>query len=528
MIVTLDQLRPYDHDPRVKRNPAYEEIKASIRERGLDAPPAITRRPGEEHFIIRNGGNTRLAILRELWTETKQERFFRISCLFRPWPERGEIVALTGHLAENELRGGLTFIERALGVEKAREFYEQEIGGALTQSELARRLTADGYPAQQSHISRMQDAIRYLLPAIPTVLYGGLGRHQVERLAVLRRACERTWEQRALGRHLAVDFASLFQDVLSQFDTQPDGFSLQRVQDELVGQMAELLEADYDTLSLEINDSENRQRALTSEPSPVSPIAPIVSAAPQPVSPPPAATTAQRAGTPTGPAATLPSAQPAPVPAAGNEQAADVGTAPVPAGSDGERLQGHIVSPAPTTERLQSIQRLVADQLGDKLPDFEANALRAIPVQVGGLYPISDVWYIEPGLDMPDRLRVHIAQFACEIAEEAAVGGHIEPSEDGIGFVCVAPPVAQAKALTAFARAVLTLLDALSEASAPATGFDRTRLADDLAPLLHSSGEASMRLSDAGLVKLFRLLRLARRLLDLESGAASANPGHGS
>ena len=82
--------------------------------------------------------------------------------------------------------------------------------------------------------------------------------------------------------------------------------------------------------------------------------------------------------------------------------------------------------------------------------------------------------------------------------------------------------------MTAFARAVLTLLDALSEASAPATGFDRTRLADDLAPLLHSSGEASMRLSDAGLVKLFRLLRLARRLLDLESGAASANPGHGS
>ena len=66
MVVTLDQLRPYDHDPRMKRNPAYEEIKASIRERGLDAAPAITRRPGEDHYIIRNGGNTRLAILREL------------------------------------------------------------------------------------------------------------------------------------------------------------------------------------------------------------------------------------------------------------------------------------------------------------------------------------------------------------------------------------------------------------------------------------------------------------------------------
>ena len=33
---------------------------------------------------------------------------------------------------------------------------------------------------------------------------------------------------------------------------------------------------------------------------------------------------------------------------------------------------------------------------------------------------------------------------------------------------------------------------------------------------------------DAGLVKLFRLLRLARRLLNLETGAASSNPGHGA
>ena len=192
MVVTLDQLRPYDHDPRVTRNPAYEDIKASIRERGLDAPPAITRRPGEPHYIIRNGGNTRLAILRELWSETKDERFFRIPCLFRPWPQRGEVVMLTGHLAENELRGGLSFIERALGVEKAREFYEQENGQALSQSELARRLTADGFPLPQSHISRMQDAVHYLLPAIPNLLYGGLGRHQVERLAVLHKTYKHT------------------------------------------------------------------------------------------------------------------------------------------------------------------------------------------------------------------------------------------------------------------------------------------------------------------------------------------------
>ena len=270
MVVTLDQLRPYDHDPRKKRNSAYEEIKASIRERGLDAAPAITRRPGDDHYIIRNGGNTRLAILRELWSETKDERFFRISCLFRPWPSRGEVVMLTGHLAENELRGGLTFIERALGVEKAREFYEQESVTALSQSELARRLAADGFPVQQSHISRMNDAVRYLLPAIPTVLYGGLGRHQVERLSVMRKACMLAWERYAKGRSLVQDFDEFFQEVLSQFDVQADEFSAHRVQDELIGQMAELLGVDYDVLALDMTESDSRQRALASDPTPPS------------------------------------------------------------------------------------------------------------------------------------------------------------------------------------------------------------------------------------------------------------------
>lgn len=140
-----------------------------------------------------------------------------------------KIVALTGHLAENELRGGLTFIERALGVEKAREFYELEVGNPLSQSELARRLSADGYPVQQSHISRMQDAVHYLLPAIPSVLYGGLGRHQVERIAVMRKASERIWDRYAASRKPTLGFDDFFLDVLAQFDAQPDDFSAQRV-----------------------------------------------------------------------------------------------------------------------------------------------------------------------------------------------------------------------------------------------------------------------------------------------------------
>ncbi len=505
MVVTLDQLRPYDHDPRMKRNPAYEEIKASIRERGLDAAPAITRRPGDEHYIIRNGGNTRLAILRELWAETKDERFFRISCLFRPWPARGEIVALTGHLAENELRGGLTFIERALGVEKAREFYEEESGAPLSQSELARRLAADGYPVQQSHISRMADAVRYLLPAIPTVLYGGLGRHQVERLSVMRKACKRTWENYAKSRALELDFDNFFQEVLSQFDTQADEFAPQRVQDELIGQMSELLGVNYDVLALDLHESESRHRALASEPTPPSapPASPELGAiARPPIGPAPSTDTSSPKNQSTG----------API-ARENDTTASKTSSVNSATAAGELLQDHVVSAAPTTERLQSIQRMIADQLGDALPpDFSDNVLQSIPVQAGGLYPISDVWYIDPGLDAPDRLRIHIAQFAREIASEADLDEFIEDRPDGIGFACRAQPPFP------LGQTVLTLLGSLAGQQLADTALHE-QLVTDLPTLLHGQGDVTKRLSDTALVKLFRLLRLARRLLDLEASA---------
>jgi ParB family protein of integrating conjugative element (PFGI_1 class) len=485
MVVTLDQLRPYDHDPRKKRNSAYEDIKASIRERGLDAAPAITRRPGEDHYIIRNGGNTRLAILRELWAETHDERFFRISCLFRPWPSRGEVVMLTGHLAENELRGGLTFIERALGVEKAREFYELESGTSLSQSELARRLAVDGFPVQQSHISRMNDAVRYLLPAIPTVLYGGLGRHQVERLSVMRKACMLAWERYAKGRALVQNFGEFFQEVLSQFDTQVDEFAPQRIQDELIGQMSELLGIDYDVLALDMTESESRHRALFSDPTPPT-AAPAL---------PDRGSIARPPGEPAPPAAA-----PAPAPSAGRPAAApsarenDVETSQAPAAgattAAGDLLQEHIVSPAPTTERLQSILRMLAAQLGDALPpDFSASVLQSIPVQAGGLYPISDVWYIDPGLDTPERLRVHIAQFAREIAGEADLGECIDDRPDGIGFACRAG----VQAPSPLGRAVFALLACLAGHQRADTGPNNGQVLIDLPTLLYGPGSEPRR-----------------------------------
>ena len=47
LVLTLNEIKAYDRNPRRERNPAYDEIKASIREqRGLNNPFNVTRRPG--------------------------------------------------------------------------------------------------------------------------------------------------------------------------------------------------------------------------------------------------------------------------------------------------------------------------------------------------------------------------------------------------------------------------------------------------------------------------------------------------
>ena len=526
MMVTLDELRPYELDPRITRNPLYDDIKASIRERGLDASPPITKRPGADHYIIRNGGNTRLAILRELWTETKEERFFRIPCLFRPWSERGEIVALTGHLAENELHGGLTFIERALGVAKLRELYEEADGKPLSQSELARRMRSDGYAVPQPHISRMQEAIRYLLPAIPNILYGGLGRHQVEQLTSLRRSGARIWESRATVADQSTDFEIVFHTVLAAFDLMPGEFSVERVQDELIGQMADYLDEKYDTLAFEFTIPERRA------PTP-----------PPQISDDQAAPTPQDAHLPSPPRMSMDVSVPQPEPfdsliEAGSDKPddSDTGDDPSKEGAEaseelGGQVEEYLAAATPTSDRLKSIQRLVADHIDEESPELEGVAPNAIPAHADGLYPITDVWSIDPCINVPERLRIHIAQFAREIADEAGLADCIADVDCGIGFACAAPAEGEdTPSRTPFSRGVLTLLHTLSapyNPLNPAVRIDTIHLVRDLGPLLQGwpqTGAASaMRLSDEGVVKLFRLLRLARRLLELKDGVAEGD-----
>lgn len=533
MVLTLDQVLPWHDNPRTTRNPKFDEIKESIRHRGLDTPPPVTRRPGEDKYRIRNGGNTRLEALNELYKETGDERYFRFNCLFRPWDkQRGEIIALTGHLAENDLKGDLKFIERAIGVKKAKVLYEQESGGeSISQRELARRLKADGYPVSQSHISKMLDTVEFLLPAIPSMLYSGLGVDRVSRILSLRKASLSCWKRLYSGE--GIDLEMLFQDTLAIFDSSPDEFIFERFQDELIDQMKRPLGLRYDQILLEITNGQQEQRrsTLVDLPTPAGPpeIPPVGQENPAASSTGQAQIQSPATGLQTSKTKSPPgtSTLPAPPPPVQQQQLTDEERAAV--------LAGHIVSPVST--KIQQTRQRLAGLEGEHLPVFDETALQAIPVQVGGLHPITDLWYIERSIDTPEILRQHIADLAEEIALHVGAPGEIVRIQGGVGYTYREPN--EDREITDSALHLMTLLQALSgQVQVVLNTHDQQTCRDALGEFQFSAGFAQLllgqpttsdqpssqagRLNDAALVKLFRIIRLARRLVDLELPPAAS------
>ncbi|WP_252091360.1 ParB family protein [Pseudomonas sp. MWU13-3659] len=522
MVLSIDVVLPWEDNPRTTRNPRYDELKESIRNRGLDTPPPITRRPGEEKFRIRNGGNTRLTILKELFQETGDPKFQTINFLFRPWDQaRGEIIMLTGHLAE-DLKGELKFIERAVGVGNAKALYESEGGEEIGIRELSRRLTKDGYPISPSHISRMLDTVQHLLPAVPALLYNGLGKPQIEKILALRKSALACWDKHYTSE--GVDFEMLFQDVLAQFEGEAEEFLFQRFQDELIGTMKKSLPLGYEDILLEITQQQDKLRRST----PVVELPITGSALPPapapgtgaPSTPPPSQQPSEGTGRSQHASQTPPQpVNPAPEASLTPEQ-------------QQERIAGHIASPANLSQRVIETKAKVAAINGETLPDFNSNCLVAIPVQAGGLHPVTDLWYIERQIDQPGELRRQVAQLAVEVLESVNGPGDIQAIDGGIGFKYKQPDTDVE--VTATAQHTLTLLQSLSGAMAialkmlneqpdPASALAEFEFAAGLGQLLlgqpMSAGQAPAdegRLSDGALVKLFRIIRLARRLIDLE------------
>jgi ParB family protein of integrating conjugative element (PFGI_1 class) len=126
---------PYDKNPRTSINPKYHQIKSSIKAEGrLNGTLVVTRRPGTSRYMLYGGGNTRLAIVNELFDETGDPNFEYLTLTFRRWKAESSVIA--AHLIENEARGDTSFWEKAKGLQTLKEELEREAGRPMATSAL--------------------------------------------------------------------------------------------------------------------------------------------------------------------------------------------------------------------------------------------------------------------------------------------------------------------------------------------------------------------------------------------------------
>ena len=248
LLMPLSDLQPYEHNPRHGFNAEYHRIKLSIRSQGLDQPLVVTQRPGENYYVPLVGGNTRLKILQELYQETRDERFGIVNCVYRPWTEESHV--LLAHLRENELRGSLIFIDKALAVLDLKAILESESPNrTLTLRGLAKIMTHRGLGINHTVISKMVYAVERLLPLIPEALNAGLGRPQVEKLQALEHAFLELWYRHGLGpeSECSETFAALCQ----RYDS-PD-WNLELLRTALENEVAEATDTSLHSVRLQLD-----------------------------------------------------------------------------------------------------------------------------------------------------------------------------------------------------------------------------------------------------------------------------------
>ena len=155
----------YERNPRKANNEAYAELKESIRVNGILQPLTVTKRPGETHYILYAGGNTRLQAIRELWEETAEPKFRETRVIIKAW--RGEASVLLAHMAENTQRNDMTFWDRANGTLEIKRQMEEEGGKTLSHREFEAEIKKFGLQTDLRTLSMYRFAVEKIADVGP-------------------------------------------------------------------------------------------------------------------------------------------------------------------------------------------------------------------------------------------------------------------------------------------------------------------------------------------------------------------------
>jgi hypothetical protein len=329
----------------------------------------------------------------------------------------------------------------------------------------------------------MLDTLEHLLPAIPQTLYAGLGKPQIERLIALRSQAERTWNRYPTA---TVAFAEFWLDTLGYFDAEPESFDLEQIQDELLERMSRLLGQSYRMLALELSDTQrvvSTPGVVVTTPSENSHLPSVDEAAAGP----PASESRSKS------TETRPQTEPT---------REELLTKPE------TNIASAVIPPSRVQKIREQIDRETATETAASVEGCTTN----------------DIWTIAPALDCPEQLRLAIAGLAREMAAYAGHPESIIEQQLGLGFVL---NIERVDLAASRATGVHLLLMALLRAQDEVNWEDRKQLPSALfGQLLLGIYQLPLtdrpamdvgleRLPDSLLIKLYRLIRLARRLIDL-------------
>ena len=187
MVLSPADIDFFPCNPRRTGNPAFSAIQASILANGdLEQPIPVSRDPETGRFVAYRGGNTRLAIVKAAW-EAGDTRFRQVWCEWHPW--EGVLVGMVAHVVENELRGELRLIDKALAVQQIRDRLEAEDGESLSQRAFLDELKHWGWVLSLRSLQMYLQAARFH-GFCPLALESGGGRSFIAGLGRIETAVQ--------------------------------------------------------------------------------------------------------------------------------------------------------------------------------------------------------------------------------------------------------------------------------------------------------------------------------------------------
>lgn len=187
--LTLDQIHFSPVNPRKLVNPDFEGLKASIKAQGLRQKLKVTLFEGK--YILIYGGNTRLRILNELVEEFPEcQHLFNQRCeyvAFEKELSNEEVLAqmLLDNIVENDVRGEMTLIDKAVAAMDYKQRTEKISGEKLNYRDLANLLKDKGWAIDNSKLSIYGYAANQLATYVPEFLANGGGIPRIKEIRKL-------------------------------------------------------------------------------------------------------------------------------------------------------------------------------------------------------------------------------------------------------------------------------------------------------------------------------------------------------